>query len=255
MESNSTVAKGFTLVEMLVVIAVIVILAALLFPVISSARQKAQRTVCLNNLRQIYLGVRMYSDDANDVSPSAGQGPELTNVLALYSGYRELMKHYVGLNCASSPKDKIFACPADRFYPYFMVTNPGPPWGYVRQSLHDQSFFDFSSYAFNGGDNITRMVGAIAVTRPGLTGVSLSAVKHPGRTVLVTEASALAPWSWHAPSSSLYFADAKNMVGFVDGHVSYIKIYWDSTPLPGGGVSFALAYDPPGGYDYQWSPN
>src|ERR1700757_2808092 len=126
MESNSTVTKGFTLVEMLVAIAIIVILAALLFPVISRARQKAQRTVCLNNLRQINIGVRIYSDDANDVSPSAGQGPELTNVLTLYSGYRELMKNDVGLNGASSPKDKIFACPADRFYPNFVMANAAP---------------------------------------------------------------------------------------------------------------------------------
>jgi prepilin-type processing-associated H-X9-DG protein len=161
----------------------------------------------------------------------------------------------MGLNGASSPKDKIFACPADRFYPNFVTTNAVPSWSYVRQSLHDQPFFDFSSYAFNGGDNLTRMVGAIAVKRPGLTGIKLSAVKHPARTVLVSEASALVPWSWHAPSPSLYFANAKSMVGFVDGHVSYIKIYWDSTPLPDGGVSFALAYDPPGDYDYQWSAN
>lgn len=240
---------------MLVVIAIIVILAALLFPVISSARQKAQQKVCMNNLRQIDIGVRVYSDDANDVSPSLEQGPVLTNVLALYSGYKEFMKNDVGLNGASSSKDKIFACPADRFYPNFVLPTSVPPWVYVRQSLHDQSFFDFSSYAFNGGDNITRMVGAVATPRPGLTGVKLSAVKHPSRTVLVTEASAFVPWSWHAPSSRLWFADAKNMVGFVDGHVSYIKIYWNSTPLPGGGVSFALAYDPPDGYDYQWSPN
>jgi hypothetical protein len=35
----------------------------------------------------------------------------------------------------------------------------------------------------------------------------------------------------------------------------YIKIYWNSTPYPGGGVSFALGYDPPAVYDYQWSGN
>lgn len=254
-KNSVTIAKGFTLVEMLVVIAVVAILAALLLPVLSAAKAKAQQTACANNLRQINLGVRIYSDGANDTSPSAGQGPVLTNVLTLYSGYKELIKNDVGLNGASSPKDKIFACPADRFYPNFMMTNAVPPWSYVRQSLHDQSFFDFSSYAFNGGDNLTRMVGAVAVTRPGLTGIKLSAVKHPSRTVLVTEASALVPWSWHAPSASLYFANAKNMVGFVDGHVSYLKIYWDSTPLPDGGVSFALAYDPPGDYAYQWSSN
>jgi hypothetical protein len=197
----------------------------------------------------------MYSDDSNDVSPSAGTAAVSTNIVTLYSAYKEFMKGYIGLNGASSAQDKLFACPADSCYPSFVAgTTNGPPY-YVRQSLHKQRILDFSSYAFNGGDNVTRMVGSIAVTRPGLGGVKLSSIKHPGRTVLVTEASALVPCSWHEPSSRLYFADAKNMASFADGHVSYIKIYWDSTPLPDNGVKFALAADPPAGYDYQWSPN
>ncbi|MGA2854823.1 MAG: prepilin-type N-terminal cleavage/methylation domain-containing protein, partial [Verrucomicrobiota bacterium] len=62
---------GFTLVELLVVIAIIAILAALLLAVLSSAKAKAQRMVCVGNLRQINLGVRMYSDDSHDASPTA----------------------------------------------------------------------------------------------------------------------------------------------------------------------------------------
>jgi len=70
MKNNSKTVKGFTLIELLVVIAIIAILAALLLPVISAAKSRAQRTTCLNNLRQISLGVLMYSDDSNDASPS-----------------------------------------------------------------------------------------------------------------------------------------------------------------------------------------
>ena len=89
------------------------------------------------------------------------------------------------------------------------------------------------------------------LTRPGLGNVKLSAVKHPSRTVLVTEASAGAPWSWHEPSSRLLFSDARNMVGYVDGHLSFIKIYKDTAQYKG----LALFYDPPASYDYQWSAN
>jgi len=63
-------ARAFTLIELLVVLAVIAILTALLLPVLGSAREKARRAVCLNNLRQIEQGVRMYSDDSNDLTPT-----------------------------------------------------------------------------------------------------------------------------------------------------------------------------------------
>jgi hypothetical protein len=49
------------------------------------------------------------------------------------------------------------------------------------------------------------------------------------------------------------FNGAKNLVSFVDGHVGYIKIFWDSAF--NGGASEAIMYDPPASCDYQWSPN
>lgn len=58
--------KKFTLIELLVVITIIAILAAMLFPALNAAREKARTTVCLNNLKQWYLGFANYQDTFKD---------------------------------------------------------------------------------------------------------------------------------------------------------------------------------------------
>jgi prepilin-type N-terminal cleavage/methylation domain-containing protein/prepilin-type processing-associated H-X9-DG protein len=241
MRTQNIATRAFTLIELLVTVAVIGILAGLLLSGISTAKDKARRIACANNLRQINLGLKMYSDDSQDATPGTSIPNGLTFSLV---AYKSLLKSYVGHGDPGSGRTKLFVCPSDIFY-YDEVMSIARC---VPHGLWEQSISDNSSYAFNGAN-------ATANSSPGIAGLKMSSIREPARTVLVGEGSAYIPWSWHQPKRPLShenarFNNAMNMISFVDGHVSYIRIYWDDNRS-----GLALHYDPPPQYLYRWSGN
>src|SRR5207245_322898 len=79
--------RSISLFELLVVISIIAILAAMLFPALSNAKNRALRTSCTNNLRQLGLGLAMYADDSNDRLPPADFNPEVDPASGPYQSY------------------------------------------------------------------------------------------------------------------------------------------------------------------------
>lgn len=247
--------RAFTLLELLAVIAIIGILAALLLPALGRAKAEGKRAICIANLSQIDKAVAMYAADNSDIlfpfiEKAAGSNSSF--MFSQWTSYVPLIGRYVGWKGPPSPQDKLFACPADTF------RYEGNTYHWVGESMHSKSNVNYSSYVFNAGNAVFQ--GSFRASTPsklpGVLGWKLGSITTPSRTILVAEYLALDSLSWHKPGPRdvTHFNNALDVLGFADGHVAYVKMYCGSNN-PSGQFANALAYDPPPGYEYKLSGN
>jgi prepilin-type N-terminal cleavage/methylation domain-containing protein len=107
--------QAFTLIELLVVISVIAILAALLLPALTNAKETAARIQCLNNVRQIGIATHLYTEDSNNTYPLVVDWTESGGQLGTSGAYSSNLCGPANrpLNIYA-PSVNVFSCPRDK---------------------------------------------------------------------------------------------------------------------------------------------
>lgn len=220
---------GFTLVELLVVVGIIAVLAALLFPVFARVRAKAQNATCLSNLKQIGLALTQYTADHDGVFPPADQqvwvrdpqNPNRSTPQGNGKKWFDLVTPYTGKSLAG------LRCPAT-YVPYFFPLEELP----------------LAGYAYNA--EISETVRVTDKTHR-QEGRSETAVRYPSRLVTVFDARA-SLFGSSSPDSEYDEEDKQNLLReplgairhnkranylFADGHVKSLQadaVQWGEEP-------------------------
>ena len=203
--------RGFTLIELLAVIALIVLLMSLLLPVMSGAREKGYRAVCVANQRQLNLAMTHYAGDHEGELPGSGTGvfPDIDWVV-MNSSTDSLHAVTNGSLWKYIVDERAYRCP---------IFPPQPTYYYRTYSMNNfvggQSGWGWDSNA------AAKTIGL--VPRPSQT---ISFLEEPdprkylmGSWIAYADVANINSWVdpvgfWHAQGCNM---------SFVDGHVEYWK--------------------------------
>lgn len=124
--SRTNRSTPFTLIELLVVVTIIAILASLLLPALSSAREKAKSSVCQSHLRQMHLLMNLYSSNFDGWLPGSTfkNEPHMTTLSWYDSTSTSWSQTLIRTNAYYEPENwqsegKVFFCPASQAYQSF----------------------------------------------------------------------------------------------------------------------------------------
>lgn len=237
--------KAFTLIELLVVIAIIALLAAILFPVFGRARENARRSSCSNNLKQITLAVKQYTQDFDEQFPI---GPNVVNT-DFTTGWSYIMQPYI-------KSLQVYQCPSDTITP---STNPANI-GYI-------DYWYNAALSWNGSTsaaNYRTSVNESALLKPSFTIMlgdgnndtySKSAYRTNGCT-LAGQMDPAAP-AFGACNTTTYLVNGQGVAGghkkhleginlaFSDGHV---KWYHGNINAGGTATASGMVYNARAGF-------